>query len=187
MFSLEQLQSVCTTARGRARCVEIFPHMAQWSMEYNIDTPERLAAFIAQVMHESVEFRYLRELGGDAYLAKYDTGRLAEQLGNTPGADGDGQKYCGRGLIQITGRKNYWAVTNALGIDLIARPELLEQPDLAVRSACWWWDAHGLNDLADAHDTQNFYRITRIINGGLNGIDDRVGYWERARSALNLT
>ncbi|KEZ72070.1 lysozyme, partial [Pseudomonas syringae pv. syringae FF5] len=76
---------------------------------YAIDTRLRIAAFIAQIGHESGQLRYVRELGSDSYLAKYDTGQLALRLGNTPEADGDGQLYRGRGLIQVTGRTNYEA------------------------------------------------------------------------------
>jgi predicted chitinase len=81
---------------------------------YGINSPRRAAAFLAQVGHESAELRYVRELGSGQYLSKYDTGVLAARLGNTVEADGDGQKYRGRGLIQITGRRNYQACSQAL-------------------------------------------------------------------------
>lgn len=87
--------------------------------KYQIITRERIAAFIAQIGHESGQLRYVRELGVSAYLSKYDTGNLAERLGNTPEADGAGQRYCGRGLIQITGRASYSECGEALGLDLI--------------------------------------------------------------------
>lgn len=108
--------------------------------KYAIITRLRMAAFIAQVGHESGQLRYVRELGGDAYLAKYDTGKLAQRLGNTPEADGDGQKYRGRGLIQVTGHDNYEACSEALFGDsrLLVTPELLEQPVYASMSAGWF-------------------------------------------------
>ncbi len=81
---------------------------------HRIDTPRRIAAFLAQVGHESGQLRYVRELGNNQYLSKYDTGTLALRLGNTPEADGDGQKYRGRGLIQITGRANYRQCSHGL-------------------------------------------------------------------------
>ena len=143
----------------------------------------RAAAFIAQVGHESGELRYVRELGGEHYLSKYDTGALAARLGNTPDADGDGQKYRGRGLIQITGRRNYLACSRALFGDerLLHFPELLEQPQWAAESAAWFWHSNGLNELADQ---DQFTTITRRINGGLNGLEHRQQLWEKARAVL---
>ncbi len=141
--------------------------------EFNINTPERQAAFLAQVAHESGELRYVRELAsGRAYEGRRD-------LGNTH--PGDGVLYRGRGAIQITGRSNYQTAGRALGLDLINHPELLENPTNAVRSAAWFWSTHGLNNLADRGD---FRTITRRINGGLNGWHDRLHYYEQARQAL---
>ncbi len=142
-----------------------------------------MAAFIAQIGHESGQFRYVRELGGDAYLAKYDTGKLAQRLGNTPEADGDGQKYRGRGLIQVTGRANYEACSEALFGDsrLLATPELLEQPVYASMSAGWFWHRAGLNTLADKGD---FLTITKRINGGTNGLEDREALYKLALEVL---
>lgn len=150
---------------------------------YQINTRLRMAAFIAQVGHESGQFRYVRELGGDQYLSKYDTGTLAERLGNTPEADGDGQKYRGRGLIQITGRDNYLACSKALFGDdrLLRTPELLEQAEWACKSAAWFWNSRNLNAMADVGD---FKTITRRINGGLNGLAERQAFYERAKAVL---
>ncbi|WP_433884877.1 glycoside hydrolase family 19 protein [Pseudomonas vranovensis] len=151
--------------------------------KYAIITRLRMAAFIAQIGHESGQLRYVRELGGDSYLAKYDTGRLAQRLGNTPEADGDGQKYRGRGLIQVTGRANYQACSEALFGDsrLLNTPELLEQPVYAAMSAGWFWQRAGLNSLADKGD---FLAITKKINGGTNGLADREELYERALKVL---
>lgn len=150
---------------------------------YQINTSLRMAAFIAQVGHESGQFRYVRELGGDQYLSKYDTGPLAERLGNTPEADGDGQKYRGRGLIQITGRDNYFACSKALFGDdrLLRTPELLEQAEWACKSAAWFWNSRNLNSLADARE---FNAITRRINGGLNGLAERLEFYTAALKVL---
>lgn len=148
---------------------------------YAIDSRLRIAAFIAQIGHESGQLRYVRELGSDSYLAKYDTGQLALRLGNTPEADGDGQLYRGRGLIQVTGRTNYEACGEALGLDLLAQPQLLEQPDHAAMSAAWFWDRANLNALADKGD---FLMITRRINGGTNGLADRQALYQRALEVL---
>lgn len=150
---------------------------------YQINTRLRMSAFIAQVGHESGQFRYVRELGGDQYLSKYDTGTLAARLGNTPEADGDGQKYRGRGLIQITGRDNYLACSKALFGDdrLLRTPELLEQAEWACKSAAWFWNSRNLNALADVGD---FKAITRRINGGLNGLAERLAFYKRAKAVL---
>lgn len=151
--------------------------------DHQINTPKRIAAFLAQVGHESAQLRYVRELGSDQYLSKYDTGPLAIRLGNTPDADGDGQLYRGRGLIQITGRSNYLQCSLGLFGDerLLQQPELLEQPQWAAESAAWFWEQQGLNALADA---DQFNSITRKINGGLNGLEDRLQIWARARAVL---
>jgi putative chitinase len=150
---------------------------------HRIATPKRIAAFLAQIGHESGQLRYVRELGSEAYLSKYDTGALAARLGNTPAADGDGQKYRGRGLIQITGRDNYRRCSLGLFGDerLLALPELLEQPQWASESAAWFWEQSGLNELADR---DQFNSITRRINGGLNGLEGRLQLWARARAVL---
>ena len=150
-------------------------------VRYQIVGLKREAAFIAQVGRESGQLRYVRELGNDQYLSKYDTGSLAKRLGNTPEADGDGQKYRGRGLIQITGLANYAECGEALGIDLINHPELLEKPQHACMSAAWFWASRGLNTLADAG---KFDTITRRINGGQNGAADRRVLYARALKVL---
>jgi len=148
---------------------------------YQIVTRLRIAAFIAQVGHESGQLNHLRELGGHDYLARYDTGRLAARLGNTPEPDGDGQNYRGRGLIHVTGFANYRACGEALGLDLVTHPELLEQPEYAAMSAGWFWQRACLNGLADAGD---FLHITRRINGGTHGLADREALYQRALRVL---
>ena len=168
----------------QAQYTEIFPHargkIATYAEalndamdEFEINTPQRQAAFLAQVAHESGELRYVEEIAsGSAYEGRRD-------LGNTE--PGDGIRFKGRGLIQITGRSNYAACGAALGIDLLDSPELLELPAAACRSAAWFWKSHGLNELADA---DNFRKITLRINGGLNGQEQRLAYWEAARGVL---
>lgn len=169
----------CAGVAARAFAPALNSAMGEW----RIDTPKRQAAFLAQVGHESGELRYVRELGNFRYLSRYDTGALAVRLGNSPEADGDGQFYCGRGLIQITGRYNYLSCSLGLFDDerLLSSPELLEQPQWAAASAAWFWTSHGLNALADQDD---FKAITRRINGGLNGLEDRLRLWDRARAVL---
>lgn len=162
----------------------VFASALNLAMEqFQINTRLRMAAFIAQVGHESGQFRYVKELGGDQYLSKYDTGPLAKSLGNTPEADGDGQKYRGRGLIQITGHDNYLACSKALFGDnrLLSTPELLEQAEWACKSAAWFWNSRNLNALADAGDEIG---ICKRINGGLNGLAERQEFYQRALKVL---
>lgn len=180
-ITTQQLLQILPNAGAKAG---VFASAMSLAMDrYQINTRLRMAAFIAQVGHESGQFRYVRELGGDQYLSKYDTGPLAKRLGNTPEADGDGQKYRGRGLIQITGRDNYLACSRALFGDdrLLRTPELLEQAEWACKSAAWFWNSRNLNALADA---SNFNGITRRINGGLNGLAERLAFYSAALKVL---
>jgi putative chitinase len=144
---------------------------------YGIIGTLRAAAFIAQVGHESDRLRYVREIWGPtAQQAGYE-GRA--DLGNT--VVGDGSKYRGRGLIQITGRANYAACGEALGLDLLSKPELLELPQHAAMSAAWFWSTKGLNTLADQGD---FVKVTRRINGAINGLEDRQSLYDKALKVL---
>lgn len=146
-------------------------------VRYQIIGSKRVAAFIAQIGHESGQLKYVKEIWGPtAAQAKYE-GRKG--LGNT--VAGDGSKYRGRGLIQITGRVNYMACGEGLGLDLIKQPELLEKPQHACMSAAWFWATRGLNTLADAGQ---FDKITRRINGGQNGAADRQALYARALKVL---
>ena len=122
------------------------PIISKNSDKFGITTKMRMAHFLAQVLHESGCFRYVKELASGA---AYDTGGKAKALGNTPQADGDGQKYKGRGLIQITGTNNYRECGKFFNIDLLNHPELLEQPEWAFKSAGWFWQKSGLNQRAD--------------------------------------
>ncbi|SEB24814.1 glycoside hydrolase family 19 protein [Paraburkholderia sartisoli] len=147
--------------------------MALWA----IDTDARQAAFIAQIGHESGRLVYVRELWGPTPAQARYEGR--EDLGNTQ--PGDGKRFMGRGLIQITGRTNYAKAGGELDLPLLEQPELLEQPTNAALSAAWFWNVHGLNELADAGD---FATITRRINGGMNGYADRLALLALAKDAL---
>ena len=144
---------------------------------YRIDSSVRQASFLAQVGHESGQLRWVRELWGPTAAQKRYEGR--KDLGNTE--PGDGARFKGRGLIQLTGRENYRKAGAALGVPLLDQPTMLEQPEFASISAAWWWANHGLNELADTGD---FEKITRVINGGLNGYADRLALWEKAKAVL---
>lgn len=159
------------------RATEWLPHIEAAMEEFEITTPERQAAFLAQIGHESGGLHWVTEIWGPTDTQRRYEGRA--DLGNTE--PGDGVRFKGRGLIQTTGRANYRATGEALGVDLIAQPELLADSVLAARSAAWFWKEHGLNELADAGD---FMRITRRINGGLNGFDDRLALFEVAKEVL---
>ena len=163
----------CTPERA-----ELF---AGWLSEacrfYEINTTDRLAAFLAQIGHESGSFKWLREIAdGSAYEGRKDLGNVNQ---------GDGTRYRGRGLIQVTGRDNYRQMGQLLAHqgapDFEASPEALEEPQWAAWSAAAWWGSRNLNALADAGD---FDRITRRINGGTNGAADRRARWERAKAVL---
>ena len=159
------------------------PHLNQAMQTYGVDTLLRTAAFIAQLAHESGEFRWMEELWGPtAAQRRYEPpSDLAKRLGNTQ--PGDGQRYKGRGPIQITGRFNYKKFGDLLGIDLIADPAVAATPELAFATAGLYWQSNGLNALADA---QQFVTITRRINGGTNGLADRQMYYERAKTVLGV-
>lgn len=159
------------------RATTFLPFLEDAMHEYGINTPQRQAAFLAQVGHESGGLHWLVELWGPTdsqrrYETRYDLGNVCP---------GDGFKYRGRGLIQLTGRENYRKASAALGRDLLESPQLLGEPGLACRSAAWFWQSHGLNELADAGE---FEKITRRINGGLNGYAERIGLWEAAKAVL---
>ena len=182
-MDIKKLQSICITAAGKKRCEVFAPLLVELMPKWGITTPQREAMFIAQVMLESGEFRYLAELGGDKYLAYLDTGKVAKRLGNTPEADGDGQFYKGRGLIQITGKDNYRKCGQGLELPLLKSPELLEMPRHAVASACWFWQSHSLNKHADINAIT---ACSIAINGGSNGLDERRAYWKQARLSLGI-
>jgi putative chitinase len=143
--------------------------------EYDVGTPKRRAAFLAQLAHESGELRFMEEIAsGEAYEGRKD-------LGNTQ--PGDGKRYKGRGPIQLTGRGNYRRAGKVLGLELEEHPEEAAKPEVGFRVAGWFWKTHGLNELADQGD---FRQITRRINGGYNGLKSREKYYQRALEVLGV-
>jgi putative chitinase len=159
------------------RLARFHPALAAAMADAGIDTPLRRAHFLAQIAHESGGLRWLEELAsGAAYEGRAD-------LGND--LQGDGPRFKGRGLIQLTGRANYAEFERAVGRDLTsstaAAAQVAEDPDLCVRAATWFWSERGLNALADADDLE---AVTRRINGGLNGLDDRAKYLARAKAVF---
>ena len=160
-----------------------FPHLRAAMEEFAIGSPLRQAAFLAQLAHESGEFRYMEEIWGPtASQKRYEPpGRLARQLGNTE--PGDGFRYKGRGPIQVTGRDNYRRYGPLLGLDLEAEPEQAATPEVGFRVAGLYWQRNSLNELADK---EWFETITKRINGGTNGLEDRRRYYARAKAALGV-
>lgn len=155
-------------ALGRAAYVR-FP-------QYQITSALRLAHWLAQGGHETTGFLYFKELGGPSYLSRYEGRR---DLGNTQ--PGDGVRFCGRGIFQLTGRDNYADMGPRIGIDLIAHPERAADPETSLLIACLYWQGKGLSTLADRDDVVG---ITRKINGGLNGLDDRKARLARLKGVL---
>jgi putative chitinase len=140
---------------------------------YDIATRLRIAHFLGQTCHESAGFRTTEEFAdGSAYEGRKD-------LGNTRA--GDGPRYKGRGLLQLTGRANYREYGKALDVDLEGHSELAAEPALSLRVACEYWKRHEINDACDQDD---LIRVTRLINGGLNGLEDRRAYTSKAKAAL---
>lgn len=167
------------TAGGKSKdsiVVPLAPAMNDIFPEYEITTRNRIAHFLAQTCHESAHFCTLNEYGGPSYFARYDN---RKDLGNTQ--PGDGNRFHGRGLIQITGRANYTKFGAKIGVDLVNHPELAADPANSIKVACEYWKDRSLNDFADKNDLA---MITKRINGGLNGLDDRKACFSRALVAL---
>lgn len=174
-FSADALRGIMLNAS--AANLQKYTGMLDTNMTRNqITTPLRKAHFLAQVGHESGELRYCEEIAsGDAYEGRAD-------LGNTE--PGDGKRFKGRGLIQLTGRANYKKYGDDRGKDYVSgeNPKLIAtDANLAVDVACWFWLKHALNEIADKDD---IVRITKIINGGTNGLDDRQRLLARAKFFL---
>jgi len=189
-----------------------YPRIAASMSSFGINTPLRQAHFLAQVGHESAGFTKVEEglnYSENALVAMFGKrinlaqakayGRNSEhpanqrmianiiyanRNGNGDVSSGDGYRYRGRGLIQITGKANYAALSGQLSADVLANPDLLADNLLAAMSAAAWWKNHGLNELADQDDVT---RITRVINGGTNGLDDRKSRLLKAKGILCST
>lgn len=185
-------------------------------MRYNITKSNRIRAFLAQVGHESGQLsavvenlnysaKALRSVFGKYFKTDAEAEQYARKpeaianvvyanrMGNGDTVSGDGWRYRGRGLIQLTGKANYDKATNEMyalpmGVDFVDEPDLLATPEYATQSAAWFWESNGLNALADqlggADDTEVFKAITKRINGGYNGLDDRLAMYERAKTVI---
>lgn len=177
-------------------------------IRFEINTPNRIAAFIAQLAHESGDFRHTEENLNYSWMAlrktwprRFPSDAVAQpyhrqperianvvyagRYGNGAEASGDGWRYRGRGLIQLTFHDNYAAYSRAIAEPSItSAPEQVAQPRHAALSACWFWQSHGLNPIADAGDQDAFNQISYKINGGWNGKEDRLENWAEARAVM---
>jgi putative chitinase len=186
-----------------------FEAIAEILPEYDITTPPRVAMFIAQCAHESGGFRAIKEnlnyrapslrklfgkyFADDAMAAHYASlpnkqeaiaNRIyANRMGNGPEESGDGYRYCGRGLIQLTGKNNYTLFAGSLGIPVEECAEYLATFEGAVQSACWFWETNNLNNWADRGDVLT---VTKKINGGTIGLEDRIKHYNHALHVLGV-
>ena len=201
MLTPELLQECIPSATSNCIAAFVDPLNSVFD-EFEIDTPMRQAAFLAQIAHESGSLKYVKEnlnYSGQGLLATFgkyfdrttaeayarDPERIANRvyagrMGNGPENSGDGWRYRGRGLIQITGKNNYEKFFSYLEQDV--DPEYLETIEGAARSAGWFWNAARLNPIADIGDIK---KITKLINGGYNGLEERTRLYEGALSVLS--
>ena len=168
----EQLSKIYVEADPKK--IDLFLEPLNRTMEeFEINTPQRIRMFLAQIGHESGQLRYVEELAsGQAYENRVDLGNVSQ---------GDGVKYKGRGLIQITGKRNYLLCGLALDLPLLEQPTLLAQLPHSCRSAGWFWQNNNLNALCDLN---LFEKLTKRINGGLNGYADRYKIYQRAFNVI---
>ena len=189
-------------------CIGNNPYLDHWTdalnkilPDYGIDTPQRVAAFIAQAAHESGNFtalhenlNYRAETLRKVFPKYFPTDALAQQyahnqeaianrvyanrMGNGPEESGDGYRYCGRGLIQLTGQQNYQNFADSIETPLDQIPDFLQTFEGAVQSACWFWENNNLNQYAD---TDDILTMTKRINGGTIGLEDRKKHYEHAK------
>ncbi|CAN5325483.1 hypothetical protein BH11PSE14_BH11PSE14_24180 [soil metagenome] len=180
MLTEQQLSQIMPHA-SQARRWDFLPHLGSAMASYGVDNLPRAAAFLAQLAHESGELQFMEEIWGPTAAQKrYEPKTaLSDALGNATA--GDGNRYKGRGPIQITGRANYAKYGKAINVDLVNHPELAGKPEHGFDIAGVYWKKNGLNELADAGD---FRQITRRINGGFNGLAEREAYYRRAKAAL---
>jgi len=204
-----QLKAIAPSV-GAATGDQLVFWINEYSEKYQINTPVRMAAFLAQAAHESGGFTSFREnlmYTNSARLMKifpkyFQSVKIALQyigkptkignrvyanrLGNGPEASGDGYKYRGGGIFQTTGKDNYKELSEHIYADaniLLERPGDITTPTIAVQSAMFYWQKNNLNELADQGDFKN---LTKRINGGLNGYKERMEYWERAKKAFDI-
>jgi len=174
--------------------------------KYDINTPLRKAYFLAQVAHESGGFKFVTENLNYSAKALYGVFRkyfpsleaansyarkpekiankvYANRMDNGSESSGDGWKYRGRGLIQLTGKSNYQALSDATGQDFISKPDKVSNPEWALASACWYWQKRNINKYADADD---IHMVTKLINGGYNGLQNRQHFLDEFKKLYKI-
>lgn len=202
-MSIDKLAKAFPLAK-RENLEKYYDGILETLKKFDISTPQRQAAFLAQCAHESANFsavvenlNYSKEalvkvwpkhFPSIAFATAYHRNpqKIAnrayrDRMGNGPEESGDGWRYRGRGFIQVTGKNNYTLCGKALGLDLVSTPELLEDPKYIVLSAGWFWNANGLNAFADKEDIVN---MTKRINGGTHGLEDRLKKYNEAKKVF---
>jgi len=200
-LSKEQLNEIIS---GNPYVDDWYAALEKLLPDYDITTPNRIAAFLAQCSHESGGFKTLKENLNyrweslrKVFPKYFNTDELAKQyahnqeaiankvyanrMGNGDEASGDGFKYCGRGLIQLTGKNNYQAFADSISTDIEDIPEYLGTFEGAVQSACWFWENNNLNQFADTGDIVS---LTKRINGGTIGLEDRISHYKHALEVM---
>jgi len=203
MITVDLLQKLCPNTKHDT-LAKFVDALNTECANYSINIPQRMAGFLAQVAHESGDFNFVKEnlnYSADGlqkifhnYFPDADTANAyarnpqkiankvyASRMGNGDEASGDGYKFCGRGLIQLTGKDNYSKFAASLGKSLDDTVAFLETTEGAVASAAWFWNTHGLNDIADKGD---IVTMTKRINGGTIGLDDRTAKYNAALAIL---
>jgi putative chitinase len=174
--------AVLTPGLAPAKRAAYLEPLVATARQCDINTPRRFAAYLAQLLHESGGLRYFEEIWGPTPAQERYEGR--RDLGNTQ--PGDGKRYKGRGPIQLTGRANYALYGELLGLPLVEQPELVATPAVGFLVAARFWLEKDCNTLADLGTKAAFVTITRRINGGKNGLEDRLARWARAKRLLGV-
>ena len=185
----------------------VFPHLQKAFDKFQINTPLRVSHFLAQVMHESGNFKFLSEnlnyssdglkkifgkyfpdTSSESYARKPEkiASRVyASRMGNGDEASKDGFKFKGRGYIQLTGKNNYTAFGKSLNEDIVANPDKLATPEYGMLSAAWFWNTNGLNEIADKGSSKEIIiKVTKKVNGGTIGLEDRINHFEELYKLL---
>jgi len=177
-MNVDQLKQICPTVKSSELWVPVFNELLP---QYELNTINRQAMFLAQTLHETAGFKFLREIWGNTkWQVKYEGHK---GLGNIH--PGDGKKFLGRGLIQLTGRFNYQAFSDWLkDPEIMTHPEIVETPSFAVLSAIWFWQKNKLNKFADS---DNIEGCTRVVNGTkMLGLEERKKYYDRGKQFLSI-